>query len=381
MDVKSILFILLGVLLFASVIILASCGVKEKRLPHVSGSLFDLSDTVCLGLPRLEGSEKVLIYEGAGYVNNVVITYFRERYYCMWQDSEQDEDSPNTRVLYSTSLDGRHWEGPSVLAKPTDSTFVSPGGWINNGTSLSAILNYICSSDRSKGGTAWFMKTVDGKEWGDARPLLMSDGRRMAGILEQDPLRLPDGRTVGAAHLRPGLRVNPIYTDDPTGLTGWKEAAFPGGEGLPLEPSQYMAPDGRLVMFFRDQASSFLKLASVSDDRGESWSPPALTNIPDSRTKQCAGSLPDGRVFWVGNPTGNKSRRILALAISENGYRFDKAFLLAGPEELPTRRREGRYKTLGYNYPKAVVIGDELWIPLSQNKEDAIAFRIPLESL
>ena len=134
-------------------------------------------------------------------------------------------------------------------------------------------------------------------------------------------------------------------------------------------------------MFFRDQASSFLKLASVSDDRGESWSPPALTNIPDSRSKQCAGSLPDGRVFWVGNPTGNKSRRILALAISENGYRFDKAFLLAGPEELPTRRREGRYKTLGYNYPKAVVIGDELWIPLSQNKEDAIAFRIPLESL
>ena len=290
MDVKSILFILRGVLLFACAIILASCGAKERRLPHVSDSLFDLSDTVCIGLPRLEGSEKVLIYEGAGYVNNVVITYFRERYYCMWQDSEQDEDSPDTRVLFSTSPDGRHWERPSVLATPTDSTFVSPGGWINNETSLSAILNYICSSDRSKGGTAWFMRTVDGTEWSDIRPLLMSDGRPMAGILEQDPLKLPDGRTVGAAHLRPGLRVNPVYTDDPTGLTGWKEAAFPGGEGSPLEPSQYMAPDGRLVMFFRDQASSFMKLASVSDDGGESWSPTALTNIPDSRSKTDTGS-------------------------------------------------------------------------------------------
>ena len=378
---KSKPFILRVILLFAGVTVLASCSVKEKRLPHVSGSLFDLSDTGCLGLLQLEGSEKVVVYEGAGYVNNVVITYFRERYYCMWQDSEQDEDSPDTRVLFSTSPDGRHWERPSVLATPTDSTFVSPGGWINNETSLSAILNYICSSDRSKGGTAWFMRTVDGTEWSGIRPLLMSDGRPMAGILEQDPLRLPDGRTVGAAHLRPGLRVNPVYTDDPTGLTGWKEAAFPGGEGSPLEPSQYMAPDGRLVMLFRDQASSFMKLASVSDDGGESWSPTALTNIPDSRSKQCAGSLPDGRVFWVGNPTGNKSRRILALAISEDGYRFDKAFLLAGPEELPTRRREGRYKTLGYNYPKAAVLGDDLWISLSQNKEDAIVFRIPLESL
>ena len=309
------------------------------------------------------------------------MTAFDGKYYCMWQSSAKDEDTPDTRVVYATSADGVHWEGPMDLAVPTDSTFVTPGGWLQRGETLTAVLNYICAPDRSKGGTAWFTSTRDGVAWTVPQPLRMADGRPLQGILEQDPLRLPGGRTVGAAHFRPGLRVNPVFTDDPAALTGWTEAAFPAGEGSPLEPSQYVTPDGKLVMFFRDQASSFVKLASISEDQGASWTPPMKTNIPDSRSKQCAGTLPDGRAFFVGNPTGSKSRRALALALSTDGYNFDKAFLLAGPSDLPPRRREGRYKTLGYNYPKAVVLGDTLWISLSINKEDAVLYRVPLKSL
>ena len=358
-----------------------ACAPRENRLPGVAEGLFDLTDTVTLGLPKLSGCEIIVVHESLGYVNNVLITAFAGKYYCMWQSSARDEDTPDTRVVYSTSIDGLRWEAPMDLALPTDSTFVAPGGWIQRGDSLTAILNYVCARDRSKGGTAWYSSTYDGKEWTSSQPLLMADGSPLQGMFEQDPLQLPGGRTVGAAHFRPGLRVNPVYTDDPSALAGWKEATFPEGEGSPLEPSQYFAPDGKLVMFFRDQASSFLKLASISADQGESWTPPMRTNIPDSRSKQCAGTLPDGRVFWVGNPTGSKSRRILALALSADGYHFDKAFLLAGPEDLPPRRNEGRYKTLGYNYPKAAVLSDTLWISLSINKEDAALFRIPLNAL
>ena len=358
-----------------------ACAPRENRLPGVTEGLFDLTDTVTLGLPKLSGCEKIVVHKSPGYVNNVLITSFSGKYYCMWQSSARDEDTPDTRVVYSTSLDGLRWEASMDLALPTDSTFVAPGGWIQRGDSLTAILNYVCARDRSKGGTAWYSSTYDGKEWTSSQPLLMADGSPLQGMFEQDPLQLPGGRTVGAAHFRPGLRVNPVYTDDPSALAGWKEATFPVGEGNPLEPSQYLAPDGKLVMIFRDQASSFLKLASVSEDQGESWTPPMKTNIPDSRSKQCAGTLPDGRVFWVGNPTGSKSRRILALALSADGYHFDKAFLLAGPEDLPPRRNEGRYKTLGYNYPKAAVLSDTLWISLSINKEDAALFRIPLNAL
>ncbi len=354
-------------------VLLQACVPRGNRFPGVAEGLFDLTDTVTLGLARLPECERIVVHESPGYVNNVLLTAFDGKYYCMWQSSEKDEDTPDTRVVYAT--------GPMDLAVPTDSTFVTPGGWLRRGETLTAVLNYICAPDRSKGGSAWHISTQDGLAWTAPQPLRMADGRPLPGILEQDPLRLPGGRTVGAAHFRPELRVNPVYTDDPAALTGWTEAAFPAGEGSPLEPSQYVAIDGTLVMLFRDQASSFVKLAAVSEDQGASWTAPTRTNIPDSRSKQCAGTLPDGRAFWVGNPTGSKSRRALALALSADGYRFDKAFLLAGPADLPPRRREGRYKTLGYNYPKAVVLGDTLWISLSINKEDAVLYRIPLNSL
>ena len=352
-----------------------------QPLPRMGEGVLDLQDTVTLGLERLPEAEKVIVHRSDGYVNNVLITYFRGEYYCMWQASERDEDTPDTKVLYARSRDGVAWGEPVLLAAPTDSTFVSPGGWIRRGDSLAAILNYVCAPDRSKGGTAWYSTTRDGVRWSAPQPVRMADGTPVDGIFEQDPLLLPSGRTVGAVHFRPGLMPVPVYTDAPSALEGWVRGRFPEGTGKPLEPSQYRLPDGTLVMFFRDQASTFVKLASISTDQGESWSAPVPTDIPDSRSKQCAGILPDGRAFWVGNPTGTKSRRLLVLALSTDGLLFDKAWLLAGPQDLPTRRHEGRYKTLGYNYPKAVLLNGYLWISFSLNKEDAALVRVPVEGV
>lgn len=351
--------------------------------PAVADGLLNLQDTLSLGLARCPGAQWIRLTAARSevYVNNVLLTKFKGKYYCMWQQSARDEDSPDTRVMYAASNNGKHWSKASLLAPPMDSTFVSPGGWIQRGDSLVAVLNYVCAADRSQGGSAWYSASRDGRSWGAPRPLRMADGKPMQGILEQDPLLLESGRTVGAAHFQPGLKAWPVYTDDPSALRGWKKAVFHEGEGEPLEPSPYLAPDGRLVMFFRDQASSFRKLYSLSMDAGEHWTVPLLSDIPDSRSKQCAGTLPDGRTFWVGNPTGSKSRRVLVLALSTDGYHFDEAYLLAGPEDLPPRQFAGRYKTLGYNYPKATVLDGSLWIACSLNKEEAALIQIPLTAL
>ena len=79
----------------------------------------------------------------------------------------------------------------------------------------------------------------------------------------------------------------------------------------------------------------------------------------------------------MGNPTGIKSRRVLAVAFSRDGYLFDEAYVLASAADLPRQRFAGRYKTLGYSYPKAAVIDGTLWISFSINKEDAALVRIP----
>lgn len=204
----------------------------------------------------------------------------------------------------------------------------------------------------------------------------MADGSEMNGVLEQDPYTLPDGRLMGAVHFMPGLHICPVFTDDPTGHSGWRKADFEsedmGKQSREIEPSQYIQSDGTIVMLFRDQKSSFRKLASVSKDRGETWSKPQLTNIPDARTKQCAGNLPDGTSYMVCCPSNSKQRWPLILLLSRDGVCFDKAILLRSgmADDLPPRRYEGKYKTLGYSYPKAFVHNNILYIGYSTNKED-----------
>ena len=170
-------------------------------------------------------------------------------------------------------------------------------------------------------------------------------------------------------------------------MSGWRKGEFEsediGKQSRELEPSQYLMPDGTIVMLFRDQKSTFRKLASISNDRGATWTKPVPTPIPDARTKQCAGNLPDGSAFMVGCPVNGKWRWPLVLMLSKDGIVFDKAILLRSglPSDLPPRRYDGRYKTLGYSYPKAMVYHGRLYISYSTNKEDVECTIIPLDRL
>ena len=331
--------------------------------------------------------ETVTVYapaeDGDHYVNNAVPVFFKGDFYCMWQSSATDEDAPDTHLVYSRSRDGRRWSEPQTLAPSADSAFASTGGWMAFGDTLVAFVNLL--SDIEAGGTAHYRTSADGVAWSAPQPVLMADGTPLDGILEQDIHTLPDGRLVGAAHFRPGLKARPIYSDDPSGRSGWHigriEMEDRGNQSRGIEPSLYRRPDGTLVMFFRDQASSFRKLAAESHDRGESWTAPRETEIPDGRTKQCAGNLPDGRAFYIGNPIPAKDRTTLAYATSDDGITFSAPVALRTPDDLPPQQYEGKYKTLGYSYPKATLHGNALYVAYSENKERIVITRIPLRCL
>jgi hypothetical protein len=124
-------------------------------------------------------------------------------------------------------------------------------------------------------------------------------------------------------------------------------------------------------MVFRDQNSSFRKMVSLSHDRGETWTEPTVSNIPDARVKQSAGNLSDDIAYLVGNPTGANRRYPLVALFSHDGIRFDKAILLrAGGSDLQPQRYPGKAKTLGYNYPKSIVYYGRLYVAYATNKED-----------
>jgi hypothetical protein len=183
----------------------------------------------------------------------------------------------------------------------------------------------------------------------------MVDGDTLKGIFEQDPHALPDGRIINAAHFQPGLFVSPIYTDDPSGIRGWIRADYTnlpefGSISREIEPSWFLNSEDTIVMTFRDQNSTCYRLASVSGDRGESWSTAVLTDMPDSRSKQSAGNIGDSTAFMVGNPADNKTRIPLAVTLSRDGKFFNTALCFLRHQQGRCRIHQGTFNQLDFRY-------------------------------
>jgi hypothetical protein len=346
-----------------------------------------LPDT--LGLAPAPGKQTITVFRPGdadnAFNHGVVLMPFKNRLYAQWQTSARDEDAADTHVVYSVSDNGRDWSVPAVLAPKWDNGIRTSGGWWTDGETLVAYINVWPESEGlPTQGMTQFITSVDGVNWSSPQFVTARDGDPVPGVFEQDPHPLPDGRIIGAFHIQPGLHIAPWYTDDPLGVSGWTAGAlqnlsFPGDTSRAMEPSWFYRDDGAAVMVFRDQGGSFRKLASVSSDRGVTWTQPVLTDMPDSRSKQSAGNLPDGTAYQVNNPSTDRSRMPLAIVTSADGLLFDEAFLLrSGGADLQPLRYQGRYKRAGYSYPKSVVWGDYLYVAYATNKEDVEITRVPL---
>jgi hypothetical protein len=357
---------------------------------RIANGVLDSTQHSTLGLTPAPGTETITIFHPTDsddhYANGVVLTVFKDALYCMWQSSAQDEDSPDTWVACNRSCDnGKTWTRPQPLALANDTAYCTSGGWITSGNTLVAFVNVWPRHLSPTGGYTYYSTSTDGTTWSALQPVTMADGSPMNGVIEQDPITLSSGRIVGAAHFQPGLHVCPIYTDHPLGTGCWHKGIMPtedrGNQSRELEPSLYQRRDGTLVMIFRDQQSTFRKRVSVSRDGGLSWTQPTTTNIPDARVKQSTGQLPDGTIFLAANPVGAKRRYPLALLLSSDGIVFDRAYLLRAHSDLSPQRYPGKAKTLGYNYPKSFVHNGYIYVAYSENKEDVVFTRVPIDQV
>ena len=221
-------------------------NIAADNLPYLAEGVIDTTCHETLGLQRVEAVKTVNIFTATDltdhYANGVVMTAFKGKLYCMWQSSPKDEDSDDTWVAYSTSADeGMTWSAPQPLALSTDEFYCTSGGWLVRGDTLTAFIDTWQKGLAPRGGHTCYMTTTEGQVWSELQLVRMADGQPMAGVLEQDPYTLPDGRLVGASHLMPGLHICPVYTDDPTGHHGWQRADFEsedaGKQSRELEPS------------------------------------------------------------------------------------------------------------------------------------------------
>ncbi|MGW8482834.1 exo-alpha-sialidase [Microbacterium sp. NPDC055903] len=359
----------------------------------VADGLIDTADLNALGLPQAQNAETVTIFspgdDDHAFNHGTVLMAFKGRLYAQWQSSLRDEDAPETIVRYSVSDEsGENWSAPIDLTAPRTDGYTSNGGWWTDGETLVAYLNVWPAALSPRGGYTLYVSSTDGVNWSEPAPVTDQNGDPVLGIIEQDTKALASGRLLTAFHVQPGLQVKPYYTDDPLGVTGWTQGELENQPYLPdemsreLEPSWFQQPDGDIVMTFRDQGgSSMFKLASISHDDGVTWSDSVVTDIPDSRTKQSAGTLPDGTAYLAGSLTGTKTRYPLVLVLSADGETFTDGFVLRDAADLQPLRYAGKSKNLGYSYQKSYVWGDDLYVSYGTNKEDVEYTRVPLADI
>ena len=357
---------------------------------NVKEGLLDQSSTDTLSLSYPEGLETVTVWKAADdgdhYCNGVCIVKFKDKLYCQWQSSQTDEDAEDTHICYSISADmGKTWGEARELPAALDGGYCSSGGWYATEDRLVAYINYWPSDISPRGGFTYYVSSEDGENWTEPKAVTMADGSPLNAVFEQDPHILESGRIVNAAHFQPGLMVYPIYTDDKSGVSGWKKADFTptdkGDTSREMEPSIFERADGTLAMIFRDQNSSYTKRVSFSKDKGESWSEIFETTVPDARTKQSAGNLSDGTAFMAGSPVDNKLRSPLAILVSKDGRLFDKAYLLRSNESDPEVVYEGKAKRKGFHYAKSYVCDGKVYVGYATNKEAVEIAIIPESSL
>ncbi|HEY6126379.1 MAG TPA: sialidase family protein [Steroidobacteraceae bacterium] len=373
-----------------ALVLAGAIAIAEAPIYAVVPGLFDQSKPD-LGLRAAPNLQTITIFKPQPgtdqFSNGVVLLPFKGQLYAQWQSSPKDEDSQDTWVAYSISSDGSTWSTPIALARAGKAPQMhSSGGWWTDGKTLVAYINVWPTGFQSgQGGYTDYLLSSDGLRWSSPRRVTGYDGKPLAGVIEQDPHLLPGGRLLTAFHLQPGLNVAPFHTDDPLGRRGWRRGQMPThpfeqNVTRELEPSLFHRGTCA-VMVFRDQASTFRQLAAESCDAGETWSTPALTDMPDSPAKQSAGNLPDGTAYLVNAPRTDRLRIPLAITLSRDGKVFDRAWLLRGPADLQPRRFEGLYKRPGYHYPKSVIWNDHLYVGYATNKEDVELTRVPLARL
>ncbi|OFI32384.1 hypothetical protein BFC17_07190 [Alteromonas lipolytica] len=350
-------------------------------------TLIDMTMPATLGLPAAERARHFTVFSAskglAQYNHGAVLFAFKGKLYCQWQTSRQDEDSSDTHVIYSSSVNGLTWQTPATLAAQRDNAIVTSGGWWSDGETLVAFVNVWPENNNPKAGYTQYSLSKDGVSWSEFKPVTDDQGNPLSGIIEQDLKATPGGRVLTAFHRQPGLIATPYFTEHPLAIAGWQAAKFTnlpftGPISRELEPSWYHTPNGELVMTFRDQGSSYKILAALSSDNGNTWTTPHISDIPDSRAKQSAGNLPDGSAFIVNNPTGTKTRMPLIISLSNNGRVFNKAFILRGEDTLPPMKYAGKYKRIGYSYPKSYIWNNALWVSYAVNKEDIAVTQLPL---
>jgi 4-hydroxy-tetrahydrodipicolinate synthase len=346
----------------------------------------------CIAAEPIAGLEIAPVYTASEddycYSHHSQMAHFDGKFWIGWSAGWCNEDSPGQVVRVATSSDGKTWSEPQfVMPSPEGALRWTMGGFWECDGKLHLLA-----------GRTTRVRYVDGEvapgvlwenQWCELF-VLEGEAWQPRGKFFEDfyPNELPR-QLPGGEWICPGVTSRAdvvVYVGKGASPAGWERLVIssrtdnynPGGTKL-NEPSWYSCGD-KLRMLLRDDARSRLLLVSESND-GREWSAPLPSDFPDATSKFRCVNLADGRVVVISNPAPQLSRKLLAVAVSEDeGRSFTRLHKLRCDPQIRPRHR-GMHKVNGYSYPAVLEHEGKLWVVYAPNKEDVEVLSMPVEGL
>ncbi|NGM62377.1 glycosyl hydrolase family 32 [Sphingobacterium sp. SGG-5] len=322
------------------------------------------------------------------YVHHPSIAYFNKNFYAIFSNGRSGEDDPGQRVMIVQSTDGNRWTRPQVLAEPQQGKWglekvLTPGGIFVLQDSLCVLY-----TDNDMDGETYkrhqpklyMVKSADGLHWTAPYDLKLS----------VFPCHRPTITMSGRILLTGNRAV--YYTDDPSGVTGWKKGAddFDARDmSLSFNKIKPSLCEGAILEYGADSLSVLFRSTGktyngflwqiASGDNGESWSIPQQTNFTDANSKSYLGRLPNGKYYYIGTPDSLTNRVPLVLALSDDGFLFDKTYIIA--KDYYPIRHKGKWKNGQFGYPYSIIVDSSLYVVVTREKEKLELIKIDLEQL
>lgn len=362
----------------------------DKSSPRMSAPKSDvalrLPDRI-MDLPKVK-APRYVVHKPRGlddltYHHGAIISFWKGRCYVAWHTTKRDELTPPYIGFVSSSADLAKWTPAARYASEEDDRAYIAYGKKRYGIARDeqVIVNtaaralhptkdrlYIWSNDNLEWGQRqWAGRvfyTEDGERWREIPPEELEVFEKERGLIVRGTsanhhfIPLKDGRWM-APSLEGGLAPT---TSDPTLLTGWGGGKIDGSACSDIgEPGGWQGPDGTLHYAARN---GFCIWHAHSTDGGKTWTKlvpqPAFSDCPGNKE---FGMLPDGTVWYVGNPVPG-SRDQLVLALSRDGWNFDEAYLVRW--EPMQQLYPAPYKGgVGYQYPSATYHDGKLYVAYS----------------
>lgn len=283
---------------------------------------------------------------------------------CSWFNGP-GEGEPGTNIVVSRLPKGAEaWSDPDLVAADPDRSeqnpvlFTAPDGVI--------WLLHTSNEPHDQKSAHVLARTSDdhGMTWSEPRILFPGPGF----FLRNPPLIFDDGSWLLPSYLCTPAGEHSLVAISSDGGGTWSEHELPESLGR-VQPSVVERSDGSLSALFRSRAADRI-YASVSADRGLTWSVPERTDLPNNNSAVHQLRLADGRLLlifndaslerdqfrWVGDPENPRKKAVrtpLTLALSE-----DDGATWPYRRNLQVADLEYRDAPMGYSYPTLLQTSD-----------------------